>query len=303
MGNSVLDRFRQIPLGGVNLPLPLGKNLLHTTPTNVGYEIRTTKDYSWDGRKRGQTPFSILQCTIAGEGKLRYEDKHYRVGEGEAMLVLIPHNHRYWVDDGDRWEFFWITMSGDEALRLHRSVIAAAGPVLRPKPRTSEILADCFLRMIEGEADTPGAASALAYRATMALYDDVFTGGHSDSPHGSPMASVIDYILDNLQNDLCVEELASVAGLSRAHFSRVFTASEGCPPSEFVLTERMRRAAKLFTVNTNVSVKEVAALTGFADPNYFAKVFRRFFGASPTEFRTTGMYVTHAIGRDDGLDE
>lgn len=33
-------------------------------------------------------------------------------------------------------------------------------------------------------------------------------------------------------------------------------------------------------------------MSGFADPNYFAKVFRRFFGASPTEFRTTGMYAS-----------
>jgi AraC-like DNA-binding protein len=33
-------------------------------------------------------------------------------------------------------------------------------------------------------------------------------------------------------------------------------------------------------------------MAGFEDPNYFAKVFRRHFGASPTEFRTTGMYAS-----------
>ena len=62
--------------------------------------------------------------------------------------------------------------------------------------------------------------------------------------------------------------------------------------------ERMRRAAKLLAVNTEISVKEVATLTGFSDPNYFSKVVRRFFGASPTEFRTTGMYATQTIGTD-----
>lgn len=296
MGNFVLDRFRGVPTGGTALSFPRGRDLLRAMPTSAGYDVRTTRDYSWDGRKRGQTPFSVFQYTLSGSGHLRYEDKRYRIGEGEAMLVPIPHNHRYWVDDGDRWEFFWITMTGDEALRLQMAVIAAAGPVLRPKPRTVDILADCCLRMIAGEGELPGEASALAYRATMALYDDVFAGSPADAVDDSPMAPVIRHILDNLHSDLRVDELAAVAGLSRAHFSRVFTALEGCPPSGFVLAERMRRAAKLLAVNGGISVKEVATLTGFADPNYFAKVFRRFFGASPSEFRTTGMYVTQTIG-------
>jgi AraC-like DNA-binding protein len=38
-------------------------------------------------------------------------------------------------------------------------------------------------------------------------------------------------------------------------------------------------------------------LCGFDEPNYFAKVFRRFFGASPTEFRATGMYLPTASDR------
>ena len=298
MGNFVLDKLRENGPGMTTMSLPRGRNLLHTMPTSTGYDIQTSKEYSWDGRKRGQTPFTVLQHTISGHGNLRYEDKHYRIGEGEAMLVLVPHNHRYWLEDGGRWEFFWISMNGEEALRLHRSVMAVTGPVLHLKPRTVETLADCCLRMMEGEGETPGAASALAYRAAMALYDDVFAGTYSDATQASPMAPVIRHILNNLQSDLSVDELAGVAGLSRAHFSRVFTATEGRPPSEYVLAERMRRAAKLLAVNTEISVKEVATLTGFSDPNYFSKVFRRFFGASPTEFRTTGMYATQTIGTD-----
>ena len=54
----------------------------------------------------------------------------------------------------------------------------------------------------------------------------------------------------------------------------------------------MRRAARLLSSHSLLSVKEIANLTGFDEPNYFAKVFRRFFGTSPTEFRTTGMYST-----------
>jgi AraC-like DNA-binding protein len=58
----------------------------------------------------------------------------------------------------------------------------------------------------------------------------------------------------------------------------------------------MRSAASLLI--SAASVKEVSRACGFDDANYFAKAFRSSFGASPTEFRTTGMYAGRA--RRDG---
>ncbi len=87
-----------------------------------------------------------------------------------------------------------------------------------------------------------------------------------------------------------MQSLADLAGLSRAHFTRVFTRSEGVSPAEYVLNERMRRAVSLL-VSSEAAVKQVCRDCGFDDPNYFAKAFRKSYGASPTEFRTTGMYA------------
>ena len=58
------------------------------------------------------------------------------------MLTIVPHNHRYWLEEGGRWEFFWISMSGQEAVRIHRVIQATAGPVLRLRPETIEHLAE-----------------------------------------------------------------------------------------------------------------------------------------------------------------
>ncbi|AFL50859.1 AraC-like DNA-binding protein [Sinorhizobium fredii] len=291
MGNSVLQHL--IDRGPVmrTVSLPRGRQSLHTMPTSTGYEIRTDGSYDWDGRKRGQTPFTVLQHTIGGAGNLRYEQRSFRVREGDTLLLLVPHNHRYWLEDGGRWEFFWISMNGEEALRIHRSILAVTGPVLKLQPETVEHLADCSLRLIDG-GETPGRASAIAYEAAMTLYDDVFGSHPVISEEYRKMQHVIDHILANLEKPLPVEELAHVSGLSRAHFSRVFAASEGMPPAEFVLQKRLQRAVKLLTKTADLPVKEVAILSGFEDPNYFAKVFRRVFGASPTEFRTTGMYAS-----------
>lgn len=293
MGNSVLTRLAEHASVMKTLSLPRARHRLHCMPTSAGYEVRSGAGYDWDGLKRGQTPFTVLQHTVSGAGNLRFERRRYRVQAGETMLVIIPHNHRYWLEPGGRWEYFWISMYGQEAIRIHRSILAANGPVFRLRPETIEHLAECTLRYVEGEGDTPGAASAIAYEAAMALFDDVF-GARGQHPRDEDDAHqrVVRHILANLDKTLTVNGLAEFAGLSRAHFSRLFTRNEGMAPAEFVASERMRRAATLLATDPSVSVKDAAAIVGFDDPNYFAKAFRRVYGTSPTEFRTTGMYAT-----------
>ncbi|NRP20497.1 HTH-type transcriptional activator Btr [Ensifer adhaerens] len=302
MGNSVLKRLIENGPAMKTVSLPRGRHSLHTMPTSTGYEIRTDASYDWDGRKRGQTPFTVLQHTLSGAGNLRYETRNHRVRAGETLLLMVPHNHRYWLEQGGRWEFFWISMNGEEALRIHKAILSTTGPVLNLKPETIEHLADCSLRLISGGGEASGSASAIAYEAAMALYDDVFGAHPVFSQEYRTMQQVIQHIMANLEHPLPVEKLAEVAGLSRAHFSRVFAASEGMPPAEFVLRKRLQRGAKLLTKAAHLSVKEVSNMSGFEDPNYFAKVFRRHFGANPTEFRTTGMYSSVAAKSRDALN-
>lgn len=275
-----------------SVSLPRARHPLHAMPTSTGYGLEASPNYVWDGRARGQTPFTVLQHTISGVGTLRYENRVMKVRPGEAMLVIVPHNHRYWVEPGESWEFFWISMQGREALRIHEMILNARGPVIRLNASTVDRLAACCLKLIQGQGEIPGAASAIAYEAAMALFDDTFGPAEIFPASENSLARAVQYVAANLNGELDVEVLAKVAGLSRAHFSRSFAEMTGLAPAQYVLQERMKRAAKLLLANRDLPVKEIAALTGIPDNNYFAKVFRRTYGISPTDFRTTGMYAT-----------
>ena len=89
---------------------------------------------------------------------------------------------------------------------------------------------------------------------------------------------------------LTVERLAGLAGLSRAHFVRQFSRLAGMSPADYVFRARMARAARLLQAS-QFSIAEIAHSLGFADPNYFAKAFRRAFEVSPTEFRQSGLFA------------
>jgi AraC family transcriptional regulator len=270
-----------------HLTVPRSVAPLHCMAVSAGYEQRRNEVYSWDGMKRGTAPFLVIQHTTHGEGRLDYAGVRYRLTPGKTMLVTMPHSHRYFLERGGHWEYFWLLLNGREALRLAREILDGSGPVLSLDPARIDRLAAAALEALTISELSPGQVSVLGYTAMATLHDGIF-GARLPSETALPpaMARVTAYIDDNLAASLQVERLAEVAEMSRAHFVRRFTVAAGQSPSEFVLERRLIRAERLLLA-TEMNVGEIARLTGFADGNYFAKVFRKKRGAAPLEYRAT----------------
>lgn len=249
----------------------------------VGYEQRRAELYSWDGMKRGTEPFLVIQHTILGEGRLDFGGARYRLGPGQTMLVTMPHAHRYWLERGGHWEYFWFILSGREALRLARDVLAVAGPVLQPSEDGVARIAEACHALLTRPL-SPAQGSVLGYQALAVLHDAAFAGARPQAAFAPEMARVLAHVEANLSGDLRVDALAQVTGLSRAHFVRRFAAEVGVPPSDHVFARRMDRVERLLTAS-EMKIGEIARATGFADANYLAKAFRRHRGLSPVEFR------------------
>ena len=298
MGNFMLSQLRNLPLQAKTVAFPRGRLSLRAMPASGGIERVDSQNYSWNGLKRGLTPFVVIQHTLAGAGMLTYEGRTMPVAAGETMLVTIPHDHRFFVLPNGDWSFFYLVLTGQEILRLAGEVIAATGPVLHLSGRALDRLAACLMALLAGEADTPGEASSLAYRAAMALVDDLSSAGPmtGDALHPDWLVRVTAHIEAHIGDGLGVPQLADLAGLSRAHFVRQFTRLAGAPPSEYVFRTRMARAARLLQ-STQLTVVEIALALGFADPNYFTKAFRRAFEVSPTEFRLSGLFTASEAPR------
>src|SRR5213083_3646312 len=81
-----------------------------------------------------------------------------------------------------------------------------------------------------------------------------------------------------------VEDLASAAGLSRAHFSREFRGAFGESPHAYLLTRRLERAAALLRT-TDRSVADICFAVGLRSVGSFTTSFTRTFGEPPTEYR------------------
>src|SRR3954464_9318174 len=94
---------------------------------------------------------------------------------------------------------------------------------------------------------------------------------------------------------LGVDDLASAAGLSRAHFSREFRRAFGESPHAYLLTRRLERAAALLRT-TDRSVADVCLSVGLQSIGSFTTSFSRTYGRSPTAYRAASPpAAAHAV--------
>jgi len=96
---------------------------------------------------------------------------------------------------------------------------------------------------------------------------------------------VLDYIDEHLAADISLTQLATVAGMSAHYFAELFRQSTGHAPYRYVLLRKIERAKQSLR-HPQRSVLDAALDAGFQNPSHFARIFRRFVGVSPSQFRS-----------------
>ena len=95
---------------------------------------------------------------------------------------------------------------------------------------------------------------------------------------------VLDYIHDNLAEDLTLSAMADLAAMSGTHFSKAFKKEVGVSPLQYVIGARLELAGVLLQT-TRFSVSEIAWRVGYQDVSRFSQHFKRKFGMTPASYR------------------
>lgn len=110
------------------------------------------------------------------------------------------------------------------------------------------------------------------------------------------VAHVLRAMRANLSEPLSLDEMAEIACLSPFHFHRVFRATTGIPPGEFLAALRLD-AAKRLLLTTSLSVTDVCFELGYASLGTFTTRFKRRVGLSPLQFRQLAGELTPISSR------
>lgn len=103
-------------------------------------------------------------------------------------------------------------------------------------------------------------------------------------PSANRRRRVLEYIDANLHRQITLDELAAVAGRSKYHFVRNFTADQGMSPLRYLMLKRTDAAKRMLRGGTE-SLAQVAMACGFASQSHMTTVFKKVVGATPGKYR------------------
>lgn len=267
--------------------------------SGIGWEYVDSPSYRWDGIKRTDGEGVIFQYTLSGQGAIRYGDREFMVPKNCGFLCTLPSDHLYFFDESfGHWEFLFIAVRGDDAIRHWQSLIERFGPVVPFENQMEPIatLSKLYAQIHNNENLDKYYVSSELYRFVMELYR--LSEGHDlaplkDSPE--PVRSAIRLMQSQYAAPLSLDDVADSAGLSKYHFSRVFLSKTGIQPMHYLRKIRIEKASVLLS-QTNKTLETIAKETGFDSSNYFIRVFKSIVGMTPSQYRSS-----FAPGTSDAL--
>lgn len=213
-------------------------------------------------------PFWLLYYVDNGCGTLFLEGKTYPVNAG-SLFVLPPYAQAtHQADNQEPWELTWVGFRYPGAL-----------------PVTLEPVTECpgaqriFNAMRSCEKRSGGRTDYLCAQIwkLFAFFNE------NEKEEADCIDEALSYIQAEYTDGLTVTDLAKRLEMDRSHFSVRFKQRTGVSPGKYLMDLRMHTAASILKEGASVSV--TAASVGYSDIYIFSKMFRRYYGVSPTQYK------------------
>ncbi len=112
--------------------------------------------------------------------------------------------------------------------------------------------------------------------------------------HLNKSSVIFRYIFDNFGSDITLDDLSDAVGLSPKYFCRFFKELTGTRPIDYVNRFRIESACVRLSLPRE-SINQIAYACGFKDPAYFTKLFKRYKGVTPKEYRDGNLITQEEI--------
>jgi len=236
-------------------------------------------------------PYAEALYCIEGALTTTIDESSYRVGAGQAIFINSGMLHEFrGFTAGTR--VLWIGM-GAEFLKKDFEALAKRNfsePFMEKIPDKVQRLFDRILEE-QKTPDRPGAEwiiSGCLYDLAAFMLREMPGGEEKQKLERiRAMESVnkaIEHLSENYQREITVEEVSRLTGLGKSNFCRLFKLAMNTTFHQYLNEYRIYKACGLL-LDTGKSISSIARETGFTEAKTFCKVFRKFAGMTPTEYR------------------
>lgn len=235
----------------------------------------------------------LFHYVLSGTGTLMAnnsngETRTYSVKSGQGFMIFPGQINTYIADEQLPWKYMWIEFDG---LRVKETLsvtdLCKDAPVYHSHSKElREKLADEMLYIVNHPQESSFHLIGhlylfLDYLLQSAKSTKLVSSGRMSDYY---IKEAINYIEQNFQNNISIEDIAAVCGINRSYFGKIFRNSIGRSPQEFLMNYRMVKATELLKL-TSLSIADVGSAVGYENQLHFSRAFKNIYGVSPREWK------------------
>lgn len=225
----------------------------------------------------------FLYCT-EGSGTLIIDGNTFIIKPGMAFFLPAKYPHEYYSNE-TVWDTHWVVLAGFAVtetlhnLGFHKPLVFELNNL--------KLIEFYFKRMHEA---INGDKAYGTFRAAGCLYEFIlelyrqFSVSTTINVIPPIVIKATDYINENFTTSITMEQLCKETNVSSHYLCRLFRSSINTRPMEYVAKCRIQKAKELL-MTTDKSLEQIASEIGFCESSYLCRLFKRYVGMTPTQFR------------------
>jgi len=229
----------------------------------------------------------VLEYVVSGKGYIESGNHKYTVKEGDFYLLNRYTTPYYYADPNDPYTKIWVNIAGRFV-----NALAYAYQITEPVLIIHDPSLESYIHRIHTELlNLPSDEKKRSYDAIMNLLLELFQQidrirkKEPTIRKSATFKQITDYIYENiLLENLDVDYVATYFYMSYSTIYRLCMNHVGLSPKHYILKLKIDYAKTMFS-STNCSVSKAAETLNFSSPLYFSKVFKKYTGYSPTDWK------------------
>ncbi|MDP4917859.1 MAG: AraC family transcriptional regulator [Haliea sp.] len=254
-------------------------------PTAMGYYPRARGHRM----RRLRHDDNLLLYCVDGAGRLRLGEQRYLIGPGD--LILLPQGlaHSYSAGSDNPWSLYWVHFQGISSGIFMEYLGYREGRAVIQAGIAPSLIAAFHNLLAVSRTGYSSSAFVNAANQCRHLFTQIVLEAarqRASHPAGLDLDAIQTTMQDSIHSSLELEDLASIAHLSKYHFASRYKALTGYSPIKHFLHMKIEYACQLLD-STEMRVKAIAAAVGYEDALYFSRLFKQTVGLSPRAYRSS----------------
>lgn len=229
--------------------------------------------------------YLIMYC-LDGCGWFQSGEATWRVSQGDLVIALPGLPHGYGADENDPWTIQFAHFDGqDIPVLLELASITPASLVI-PIGQQPSIFAsfnDMLATLRSGYSLHHLTVASACLRFVLSRVALINTYTRASTP-GLDVQQVIDLMLANISKRWTLDDFAEQIHMSPSAFSHGFRQKTGYSPIDYFLRLKIQSACELLET-TDLHIGEIGRRLGYTDQYYFSRLFKRYMGVAPRQYR------------------